>query len=280
MSNYIQKNYVEGKVVLITGGSNGFGKILAQKVAEMGGIPVIGARNEAALQSVAAGIEAAGGKCYWRKTDVSKVEDVNALAQLAIEKCGRIDVLVNNAGTMPLAYYADHAKTLDKWVECIDTNLKGTLYGICAVYDQMIQQGEGQVINISSIYANYPVAGSAVYQATKIGVEYLAESLRQETQGKIKVSCVKPTGVPDTGLFSCIVNMNAAAEMLGMKALDYMTMSSELPGRPDLQDRESISYLNCDPEALVDNIIYLINQPMGINISDITVRSSNERYML
>ena len=62
MSNYIQKNYVEGKVVLITGGSNGFGKILAQKVAEMGGIPVIGARNEAALQSVAAGIEAAGGK--------------------------------------------------------------------------------------------------------------------------------------------------------------------------------------------------------------------------
>ena len=259
MSNYIQKNYVEGKVVLITGGSNGFGKILAQKVAEMGGIPVIGARNEAALQSVAAGIEAAGGKCYWRKTDVSKVEDVNALAQLAIEKCGRIDVLVNNAGTMPLAYYADHAKTLDKWVECIDTNLKGTLYGICAVYDQMIQQGEGQVINISSIYANYPVAGSAVYQATKIGVEYLAESLRQETQGKIKVSCVKPTGVPATGLFSCIVNMNAAAEMLGMKALDYMTMSSELPGRPDLQDRESISYLNCDPEALVDNIIYLIN---------------------
>jgi NADP-dependent 3-hydroxy acid dehydrogenase YdfG len=280
MSNYIQKNYVEGKVVLITGGSNGFGKILAQKVAEMGGIPVIGARNEAALQSVAAGIEAAGGKCYWRKTDVSKVEDVNALAQLAIEKCGRIDVLVNNAGTMPLAYYADHVKTLDKWVECIDTNLKGTLYGICAVYDQMIQQGEGQVINISSIYANYPVAGSAVYQATKIGVEYLAESLRQETQGKIKVSCVKPTGVPATGLFSCIVNMNAAAEMLGMKALDYMTMSSELPGRPDLQDRESISYLNCDPEALVDNIIYLINQPMGINISDITVRSSNERYML
>lgn len=280
MSNYIQKNYVEGKVVLITGGSNGFGKILAQKVAEMGGIPVIGARNEAALQSVAAGIEAAGGKCYWRKTDVSKVEDVNALAQLAIEKCGRIDVLVNNAGTMPLAYYADHAKTLDKWVECIDTNLKGTLYGICAVYDQMIQQGKGQVINISSIYANYPVAGSAVYQATKIGVEYLAESLRQETQGKIKVSCVKPTGVPATGLFSCIVNMNAAAEMLGMKALDYMTMSSELPGRPDLQDRESISYLNCDPEALVDNIIYLINQPMGINISDITVRSSNERYML
>ena len=280
MSGYIQKNYVEGKVVLITGASSGFGKLLAEKVAEKGGIPVMGARNEQALKDIAEKIKAAGGKCFWRKTDVSKKEDVDALAQLAVEKCGKIDVLVNNAGTMPLAYFGDHAKALDKWVECIDTNLKGTLFGICAVYDQMIRQGEGQVINISSIYANYPVAGSAVYQATKIGVEYMAESLRQETQGKIKVSCVKPTGIPATNLFGGIINVNAAGEMLGMKVLDYVAMNNELPGRPDLQDRDAITYLNCDPEALVDNIVYLIDQPIGINISDITIRSSNERYML
>lgn len=280
MGNYIQKNYVEGKVVIITGASSGFGKLVAEKVAEMGGIPVIGARREAALKAVADGITAKGGKVFWRVTDVTKAEDLEALAKLAIDNCGKIDVMVNNAGTMPLAYYADHAVALKAWEACIDTNLKGTLYGICAVYDQMVAQGEGQVINVSSIYANHPVAGSAVYQATKVGVEYLAESLRQETQGKIKVSCIKPTGVPATELFGGIINMSAPAEMLGMKVMDYLGMSQEKPGRPDLQDIEDIHYLDCDPNTLADNIIYLINQPMGVSISDITVRSSNERYML
>ncbi len=280
MSSYIQKNYVEGKVVVITGASSGFGKLLAQKVAGMGGISVMGARNEEALAATAQEITAAGGRCAWLKTDVSKKEDVDALIAMAVKEYGRVDVLVNNAGAMPLAFYADHEKAMDKWVTCIDTNLKGTLFGICAVYDQMMAQGEGQIINIASIYANYPVAGSAVYQATKIGVEYLSESLRQETQGKIRVSCVKPTGVPATGLGGSVVNPQAAMSMMGMKAGEYISMSKELGQRPELSDRESISYLNCDPEVMVDNIVYLINQPKGINISDITVRSSNERYML
>ena len=274
------KNYVKGKTIIITGASSGFGRLLAEKTAAMGAIPVIGARSEEKLQEVADDIVKNGGKCFFRKTDVTKKEDVEALAQLAVEKTGRIDVIVNNAGTMPLAYFSDHKTALEKWEQCIDTNLKGTLYGICAVYDQMMAQGEGQVINISSIYANFPVAGSAVYQATKIGVQYLADSLRKETQGKIRVSTVKPTGIPATNLFSNILNMNAAAEMLGGKALDYVAMSKEKPGRPDLQDIDSISYLDCDPETLVNNIIYLIDQPMGIDISDITVRSSNERYQL
>lgn len=273
-------NYVKGKVIVITGASSGFGKLVAEKVAAMGGIPVLGARREDALKKVVEGIQAAGGTAYYCVTDVSKYEDVKALVALAVEKCGKVDVILNNAGTMPLAYFADHKMALDKWVECIDINLKGTLYGMCAVYDQMMLQGEGQVINVSSIYANYPFAGSAVYQATKVGVEYFAESLRQEAQGRIKVSCIKPTGVPTTELFGKILNMNAAGEMLGMKALAYMGMAQEKPGRPDLQDINDIHYLDCDPETMADNIVYLINQPMGISISDITVRSTNERYIL
>ena len=273
-------NYVKGKVVVITGASSGFGKLVAEKVAALGGIPVIGARREEALKTVAEGIAAKGGTAYCKVTDVTKYEDVEALVALAVEKCGRVDVMVNNAGTMPLAYFSDHKAALKAWEQCIDTNLKGTLYGICAVYDQMIAQGEGQVINVSSIYANHPFAGSAVYQATKVGVEYFSNSLRQEAQGKIKVSCIKPTGVPSTELFGNIINMNAAGEMLGMKALEYVSMSQEKPGRPDLQDINEFSYLDCDADTMAENIVYLINQPKGISVSDITVRSTNERYIL
>ena len=273
-------NYVKGKVVLITGASSGFGKLVAERVAAMGGIPVVGARREDNLKKLVEDIEAKGGKAYYKVTDVSKFEDVKALVDLAVEKCGKLDVVLNNAGTMPLAYFADHKMALKAWEDCIDINLKGTLYGIVAAYDQMMAQGEGQIINVSSIYANYPFAGSAVYQATKVGVEYFSESLRQETQGRIKVSCIKPTGVPTTELFGKILNMNAAGEMLGMKALDYVGMAREKPVRADLQDINDIHYLDCDPETMADNIVYLINQPMGISISDITVRSTNERYIL
>lgn len=240
----------------------------------------MGARNEESPAAITKEITAAGGQCCWCRTDISKQEDVTALIQTAVGKYGRVDVLVNNAGVMPLAYYAGHEKAMDKWLTCIDTNLKGMLFDIYAVYDQIMPQGEGQIINVASIYANYPVAGSAVYQATKVGVEYLMESLQQKTQGKIRVSCVKPTGVPATGLGGSVVNSQAAMSMMGLKAGEYISMSKELGQRPELSDRESIFYLNRDPEVMVDNIVYLINQPMGVNISDITVRSSNERYML
>lgn len=90
-------------------------------------------------------------------------------------------------------FFAQHEKGLDKWEACIGISNKGTLYGICAVYDQMIAQGKGQVINVSSIYANYPLAGAGVYQVAKMGVQYLADSLRSECQGKIKVSTISPT---------------------------------------------------------------------------------------
>lgn len=273
-------NYVENKVVIVTGASSGFGKLVSEKVAAKGGIPIMGARRESRLQEIAANIEKNGGKAYYRATDVTKFEDVKALVDLAIEKCGRVDVIVNNAGNMPLAFYSDHATALDAWHNCIDVNLKGTLNGICAVYDQMMAQGRGQVINLSSIYANYPVVGSAVYQATKIGVCYLAESLRQESQGKIKVSVVKPTATPGTELFAGIMNPNIVAGMYGAKTAETAQMQAEVADHPEYLDKESISYLACDPNTLADNIVYLIDQPWGVNISDITVRASNERCIL
>ena len=273
-------NYVEGKVIVITGGSSGFGMLTAQKVAAMGGIPVIGARREEKLKEIADGIIAAGGQCYYKQTDVTKRADVEALVNLAVEKFGRIDVMINNAGTMPLARFAIHKTAMEKWEECIDINLKGTLYGLCAVYDQMMAQGYGQVINLSSVYAHYPVAGAAVYQASKIGVKYLSDSFRKECEGKIKVSTIFPSAIPGTGLFDCILEMESFAGMMGENLMEAMMMMQEAPGRPDLTDTELITNFTATPEALAENIVYLINQPMGINISDITVRGSNERWVL
>lgn len=274
-----RENYVKGKVVIITGASNGFGAIAAERVAELGGKVVLAARNADALRSLTEKIIAAGGEASYVVTDVSKEEDVFNMAKFAVDTYGCIDVLVNNAGTMPLANFAQHKQALKAWQNCIDTNLKGTLYGICAVYDQMIAQGRGQVINVASIYANFPLSGSAVYQATKIGIQYLSESLRSEAQGKIKVTTIKPTGFPRTGLMATVVDgmagSSAVSDLMGIMAL-----SQEAPGRPDLGDINSITYNDPDPAILADNIVYAIDQPWGISIGDITVRASGELYAM
>lgn len=273
-------NYVEGKVVVITGGSSGFGMLTAQKVAAMGGLPVIGARREEKLKEVADSIIAAGGKCIYKATDVSQRADVEALVALAVETYGRVDVLVNNAGTMPLARFCSHKMAMPAWEQCIDIVLKGTLYGMCAVHDRMMAQGSGQIINVSSVYANYPVSGAGVYQACKIGVKYLADCFRKECEGKIKVSTIMPSAIIGTGLFDCILEQEAMMGMIGENMMEAFGMLQEYPGRPDLQDTEGMGCFCATPEALAENIVYLINQPLGINISDITVRGSNERWIL
>lgn len=272
-----RENYVSGKVVVITGASGGFGALTAERVAQLGGKPVLAARNEDKLKATVEKIKAAGGEASYVVTDVSKREDVFNMIKFAVETYGRVDVLVNNAGTMPLGFFAEHEKGLDKWEECIDISIKGTLYGICAVYDQMMAQGCGHVINVSSIYGNYPLSGAGVYQVTKMGVQYLADSLRSECQGRIKVSTVKPTGFQRTGLMDTVINQMAGSSIISdlIKVGDqYDNMAS----RADYHDINSITYCDPDPQILADNIVYLIDQPWGVNVSDITVRAAGDLY--
>ena len=279
-SNYIQKNYVEGKVIIITGASSGFGKLTAKRAAEMGGKIVLAARSEEKLKETVAEIKAAGGEASYIVTDVAKKDDVFAMAKFAVDTYGRIDVLVNNAGTMPLAFFSEHEQALDKWEQCIDISIKGTIFGISAVYDQMIKQGQGQVINVSSIYANFPVAGAGVYQVAKMGVQYLAESLRSECQGKIKVTTIKPTGFMKTNLSSSVVDQMAMMPAVAgpLEILSYWV--EEAPLRPEFHDINSMTYNDSDPQVLADNIIYAINQPWGVSIGDLTVRASGESFVI
>ena len=279
-SNYIQKNYVEGKVIIITGASSGFGKLTAKRAAEMGGKIVLAARSEEKLKETVAEIKAAGGEASYIVTDVAKKDDVFAMAKFAVDTYGRIDVLVNNAGTMPLAFFSEHEQALDKWEQCIDISIKGTIFGISAVYDQMIKQGQGQVINVSSIYANFPVAGAGVYQVAKMGVQYLAESLRSECQGKIKVTTIKPTGFMKTNLSSSVVDQMAMMPAVAGPLEILSNWVEEAPLRPDFHDINSLTYNDPDPQVLADNIIYAINQPWGVSIGDLTVRASGESFVI
>ena len=279
-SNYIQKNYVEGKVIIITGASSGFGKLTAKRAAEMGAKIVLAARSEEKLKETVAEIKAAGGEASYIVTDVAKKDDVFAMAKFAVDTYGRIDVLVNNAGTMPLAFFSEHEQALDKWEQCIDISIKGTIFGISAVYDQMIKQGQGQVINVSSIYANFPVAGAGVYQVAKMGVQYLAESLRSECQGKIKVTTIKPTGFMKTNLSSSVVDQMAMMPAVAGPLEILSNWVEEAPLRPDFHDINSMTYNDPDPQVLADNIIYAINQPWGVSIGDLTVRASGESFVI
>lgn len=276
-------NHVKDKVIIITGAGSGFGKLVAQMTAELGAKVVAADINEENLKNVTKGIQAKGQTIEYFIVDVSSKEQVDAMAEFAIQKFGRIDVMLNNAGIMPLAFYSDHKIAAKAWDKAIDVNFKGVLNGITAVYDQMLAQGQGQVINISSIYGNFPIAGSGVYTATKAAVNVLSESLRVESQGKIKVTTVKPTGVFKTGLLETVINPEAAVGMAGHHKdsfLENLQKYTEGTMPEEYLDVNSTKYWSIDPEYLAKNVVYVINQPWGVSISDITVRSTGEELML
>ena len=276
-------NYVEGKVIVVTGAASGFGKLVSKKASAMGAKVVAADINEKALNEAVAEMQANNAQISAQVTDVTSRQQVKALAAHAIDTFCAIDVMINNAGIMPLAFYADHEQAADAWDRCIDINFKGVLNGITAVYDQMVNQGRGHIINLSSIYGNFPVAGGGVYGATKAAVDFLSESLRQEALGKIKVTNVKPTGVPSTSLGTSVVNPIALSGILGTNAQDYMVKFSQAgEGSIDeaLLNPENIEYFALNAEYLADQIVHTINQPWGVSISEITVRASGDGYVI
>ena len=272
-------SYLNKRVVMITGAAGGFGALLATKCLARGASVIALDLDEAALAAAIPSSE----RCLLKAADVTKMTDLADAVTAGVKAFGGIDVLINNAGTMPLAFYRDHAEAGAAWDRCIDVNIKGVLNGIIAVHDTMIKAGRGHVVNLSSIYGNAAVAGSAVYGATKAAVNQLSESLRLESQGKIKVTVIKPTGVPGTGLGGGVINPAAIGGILGAEYESYMgTMIQIAEGAadPGLTSKDSIEYAALDPEILVDQILYAIDQPWGVVISELTVRAANDRYKI
>ena len=276
-------NYLKGKIIIVTGAAAGFGEILSRKISAMGAKIVAADIDQKGLGKVTKLVREQGGEIIGVATDVTDKDQMRHLVDKALGEFNAIDVLINNAGIMPLAFYSDHQKAEDSWERCIDINIKGVLNGIVAVHDQMIKQGGGHIVNLASIYGNYPTAGGGVYGATKAAVIFLSESLRIESQGKIKVTIVRPTGVPATKLGAGIINPAAVTGLLGQNTASYMSKfeaaeAGQLP--PSMTDINHIEYFALDPESLVDQIIYAINQPEGVAISDITVRASGDGYVI
>jgi len=202
-------NNIEGKVVVITGASSGLGEATARLLSAEGATVVLGARREDRLNALAGELTAKGGKTLVVVTDVTVLEQVRRLADAAVEKFGRIDVMINNAGLMQQSRL-DRFK-VNEWDDMIDINIKGVLYGIAAALPHMERQKSGHIINVSSVAGHKVTPAGAVYCATQHAVRVISEGLRQEVKPyNIRTTIISP-GAVATELPSHITDEESAA---------------------------------------------------------------------
>jgi len=236
---------VEDKVVVVTGGSSGLGEATAKLLAERGAKVMLGARREENLQRIVSDIKEDGGAAAYRVTDVTDRDQVENLVAGAVEEFGRVDVLVNNAGLMPLSPL--DALKVDEWEQMVDVNIKGVLYGIAAVLPRMREQHDGQIINLSSVAGHVVPPNSAVYSGTKFAVWAISEGLRQEAGDEIRTTTISP-GAVESELTSKITHEETAR---GTSALEDMAV---------------------DASAVARAIAYAIEQPKDVDTNEIILR--------
>jgi NADP-dependent 3-hydroxy acid dehydrogenase YdfG len=242
-------NSASPKVILVTGASSGIGEATARRLAACGATVLLGARRTTRLDRIVEDIVASGGIAEARALDVTRRADVEAFAAHAMARFGRIDVIVNNAGVMPLSPMA--ALKVDEWERMVDVNIKGVLYGIAAVLPAMQRQGFGQIINVSSIGGLSVVPTAAVYCATKYAVRAISDGLRQENE-HLRVTCVYP-GVVESELADTITDPEAAAAMRAYRQVALQ------------------------PDAIAQAIAHAIEQPVEVDTSEIVVRPTASR---
>lgn len=236
---------ITGKIVIITGASSGLGEATARRLSKRGAKLVLAARREDRLIKLTEELKANGGEAIWQTTDVTDRKQVEALAKTAKDTFGRIDVLINNAGLMPLAPL--DALKVDEWDQMVDVNIKGVMYGIAAVLPTMREQHSGHVINLSSVAGHKVFPGAAVYCATKYAVKALSEGLRMEAGDEVRSTNISP-GAIDTELTSTITDPNAA------------------------EAAEELYKVAIDADAVARAIVYAIEQPHDVDINEIILR--------
>jgi NADP-dependent 3-hydroxy acid dehydrogenase YdfG len=275
-------SYLDGKVLAVTGGASGFGLEIASQSAARGARVILLDIDAVRAAQAAATIVGAGGGAQGIGLDVCDRRAFADVVNQVVAEHGRIDILVNNAGIMPLAFLADHDRAADAWDRCIDINIKGVLHGIYAVYDHMVAQGGGHVVNVSSVYGNAGIAGAAVYGATKAAIGTLSNALRVEAQGRIKVTVVRPSGMAGTNLSSSVIDFAAAAPLAAHRVAQWqehiaqLTAGSPSPGLTDRDDPRCWTLQSSDAAA---QVVHAIDQPQGFTISEITLRASGEDYV-
>ena len=233
------------KVVLITGASSGIGEATARHLAAKGVRVVLGARRTDRLEKLVAEIRSAGGTADHRALDVTRLDDTRAFAEFALKLHGRIDVIINNAGVMPLSPLAE--LRIDEWNRMIDVNLRGVLHGIAAVLPHFTARKGGQIVNVSSIAGHRVWPTCAVYSGTKFAVRALSEGLRQETKD-IRVTIISP-GPVESELADSITSPATAAAVAEQFRQDMLT-----------------------PDAIARGIAYAIEQPADVDVNEVIIR--------
>ena len=235
---------IQNKVVLITGASSGIGEAAARLIAAKCARVVLGARRTERLDKLVREIQAEGGSASASALDVTDLESMQAFVAFAKAQHGKVDVIINNAGVMPLSPLA--SLKVNEWNQMLDVNVRGVLHGIAAVLPGMEAQGFGQVINISSIGGLAVSPTAAVYCATKFAVRAISDGLRQETD-KIRVTVVCP-GVVESELADTISDEGAREVMKAYRRVA----------------------INAD--AIARALAYAIEQPDDVDVSEIVVR--------
>ena len=238
---------ITGKSIVITGASSGMGAAAARHLAGKGAAVVLGARRTDRIEALVAEITAAGGKAIAVATDVTKRDDLQRLVTAAVDTYGLVDVIINNAGVMPLSPL-ERVK-VDEWDQMIDVNLKGVLYGVAAALPHMIAQKSGHIINVSSVAGHKLFGGSAVYSATKFAVRALSEGLRQEmAPHNIRTTIISPGAVKT-------------------ELLDHISET-------DVQktNQDYVAEIGVPAETLARLVAIAINEPEDVGINEILFR--------
>ncbi|CAN7162717.1 SDR family oxidoreductase [Mycolicibacterium frederiksbergense] len=234
----------DNKIVLVTGATSGIGAAVARRLAAQGHRVLAGARREDRLA------ELAGDNIAVRRLDVTDRADVVSFVDWAVAAHGRIDVIVNNAGVMPLSRL--DALLVDEWDAMIDVNVRGLLNGIAAALPQFQRQGHGHFVTVASVGAHEVVPTAAVYCATKHAAWAITEGLRQELDPAIRVTTVSP-GVVESELAQSITDPTAAAAMQTYRA-------------------DSIP-----PDAIARAIAYAIDEPADVDVNELVIRPARQR---
>ncbi|NPD24408.1 MULTISPECIES: SDR family oxidoreductase [Corallococcus] len=242
---------MKGKVVAITGASSGIGEATARLLASQGAKVVLGARRTDRLEALTGELRSKGGEARYKALDVTKREDVEGFVAFTLKEFGRLDVLINNAGVMPLSRLEE--LKLDEWNRMIDVNIRGVLHGIAAGLPVMKRQKAGQFINLSSIGGHAVSPTAAVYCATKFAVMAISEGLRQEVGADIRVTVISP----------------------GVTASELADSISDPASREYMREfrKDAIP-----ADAIARAISYAISQPADVDVSEIIIRPTSSPY--
>ena len=241
-----------GKVIVITGASSGIGEATAKLLAAQGAKLMLGARREERLSALVDTIVSAGGSAAYRITDVTQRDQVKALADAAVAEFGAVDVLINNAGLMPVSRL--HELKVEEWDRMVDVNIKGVLYGIAAVLPDMLARSSGHIINIASVAGLKVMPAGAVYCGTKFAVRAITEGLRLEVGKNVRTTLISP-GTVATELPLSISNPAVQQYVSGVYA------------------KEAI-----DPITIAQTIQFAISQPDHVDVNEIVVRPTVQEF--